>query len=91
MTDEAVLRAFAKAIYLKHRADSRPVFSMVIEDPELGHYGVSSRTFVDADRAGFSDYVTEGVVGGLSQVEAARAIALLDAVGKGLERAARPQ
>jgi hypothetical protein len=47
-----------------------PTFSVIYDDPESGTYAVQVRYYVDADRAGFCDYVTEIVYDELDQVEA---------------------
>lgn len=61
----AMLKALANA-WDKTSAE----FSVRIDDADLGEYGVNCKWYCDADRAGFSDYITESVVGNLSQTEA---------------------
>lgn len=48
----------------------KPTFSVVIEDPERGRYGVNVERYIDADRAGFCGYVTDEVYTDLDQVTA---------------------
>lgn len=77
-SDPDLLLRFARTLYETHRVDSKPTFSIIIDDPETGEYSVRSRSFVDADRAGFSDYRNKTVMRKLTQTEASRLVELLE-------------
>jgi hypothetical protein len=81
-TDEAALEAFAKYIYRDCYSDSKPEFKMVFNDPEKDTYDIMAKTFVEADRAGFSDYVTTKIFRKLDRATAIRIIELLEGAGK---------
>lgn len=55
--------------YVRRRetADSRAVFSVAVDDPNVPTYKVNARSYYDADRVGFSDYLSRTVARGLDQ------------------------
>lgn len=76
--DERALEHFARYICREQNAGDGMTFSVIVDDPDAETYGVRARAFHDADRAGFSDYINEDFITGISQMDAAHCVKILE-------------